>query len=432
MAFTDAYIRNLKTTKNMEDFREKAGENFGVRVYPTGTKVFFYVYSFDGRQHYLNLGKYPTCSLTEARKRLREAKSKLDQGINPVLEKAMAVAVRRRTPTVEELAKEYMEKHAMPNKKDWKKDRDCLKNDILPAWGKFKATDIKKRDVILLLEGIVDRGSPVQSNSVLAVARKMFNFAIERDLLEFSPFIGVKELGPKVVRSRYLSETEIKAFWSAINTSSMMDEMKRALKLILVTAQRPGEVISMHRKDIIGHWWTITADRAKNGREHLVYLSDLALELIGDKDGYIFESPRKIKIDATKTARKAIERNALAHAVRRNLPSNCCFDLENCKNDECKTNKLGCNDKNKFGVAYFRPHDLRRTANTHLARIKIPLEVREAILNHAKHELDAIYNLHDYQDEKQMAMEAWERELIRITQGSEPAKVIPIKFAANS
>lgn len=90
MAFTDAFIRNLKTVKSMEDFREKAGENFGVRVYPTGTKVFFYVFSFDGRQHYLNLGKYPACSLTEARKRLREAKSKLDNGINPLTERQTA------------------------------------------------------------------------------------------------------------------------------------------------------------------------------------------------------------------------------------------------------------------------------------------------------------------------------------------------------
>lgn len=53
MAFTDLYISNLKTTKSMKDFREKSGENFGVRVYPTGTMVFFYVYSFKGKQYNL-------------------------------------------------------------------------------------------------------------------------------------------------------------------------------------------------------------------------------------------------------------------------------------------------------------------------------------------------------------------------------------------
>jgi len=430
MAFTDAFIRNLNTTKSMEDFREKAGENFGVRVYPTGTKVFFLVFTFDGRQHYLNLGKFPTCSLAEARKRVREAKGKLDRGINPVTEKELSEAARRRTPTVAELAKEYMEKHALPNKKDWKKDQICLKNDILPAWGNRKASDIKKRDVILLLESVVDRGSPGQSNNVLGVARKMYNFAIERDLLETSPFIGVKALGPKVARTRYLSEAEIKAFWSALDVCGMTDEMKRALKLILVTAQRPGEVIGMHRKELNGHWWMIPADRAKNGREHRVYLTDLALELIGDKDGYIFESPRDLRIDATLTVKKAVDTNALAHALRRNCPGECCFDLDCCQNEECKKDKRPCDEKNKLGVAFFRPHDLRRTANTHLARIKVQLEVREAILNHAKRELDAVYNLHDYQDEKQLAMEKWEREFYRIVSGKESAKVISILKAA--
>ena len=432
MAFTDAFIRNLKTVKSMEDFREKAGENFGVRVYPTGTKVFFYVFSFDGRQHYLNLGKYPACSLTEARKRLREAKSKLDNGINPLTERQTAETLRRQTPTVEELAKEYMEKHVIPNKKDKDKDKYCLKRDILPAWGKRKASDIKKRDVILLLESVVDRGSPGQSNNVLGVARKMFNFAIERDLLEHTPFTGVKALGPKNARTRFLTEQEIKIMWDVFKTGCVSDVMKRVLRLILVTAQRPGEVAGMHRREINGHWWTIPPDRAKNGREHLVYLTDLSLELIGDRDGYIFESPRDKRIDATTFVKKSFDTNALSHALRRISPSDCSFDLDTCQNAVCKKDIRPCSEKNKLCIPFFRPHDLRRTANTHLARLKVPLEIREVILNHSRGELDAIYNLHDYQDEKQMAMEAWERELIRITQGSEPAKVIPIKFAANS
>jgi integrase len=430
MAFTDPYIRNLKTTKSMEDFREKAGENFGVRVYPTGTKTFFYVFSFDGKQHYLNLGKYPTCSLTEARKRHREAKSKLDRGINPLTERQTAEAIRLKTPTVEELAKEYMEKHVIPNKKDQYKDKHCLKNDILPAWGKRKASDIKKRDVILLLESVVDRGSPGQSNSVLGVARKMFNFAIERDLLEHTPFIGVKALGPKNARTRFLSEQEIKTVWDALKSGCVSNDMKRALRLILVTAQRPGEVAGMHRKEINGHWWTISADRAKNGREHLVYLTDLALELIGDKDGYIFESPRDRKLENNKTVKKPFDTNALSHALRRISPSDCGFDLDTCQNETCKKDKRPCGEKNKLGVPFFRPHDLRRTANTHFARLKVPLEIREVILNHSRGDLDAIYNLHDYQDEKQIAMEAWERELNRITKGKELANVIPMMKAS--
>ena len=230
----------------MEDFREKTGEGFGVRVYPSGTKVFFSSYEFEGKPRYINWGKYPSCTLSDARKKHREARTKIDKKIDPLAEKEQAKVERMRTPTVAELAKEYMEKHAKVFKRDWRKDEGFLNNDVIPAWGNRKASDIKKRDVIILLESIVERGAPIQSNSVLEVARKMFNFAIERDMLEYSPFISVKALGPKVVRHRYLVEDEIKLLWGNLSKSGMSDEIRRALKLIIVTAQRPGEVIGMH------------------------------------------------------------------------------------------------------------------------------------------------------------------------------------------
>lgn len=426
MAFTDPYVRNLKTTKRIEDFREKTGDGFGIRCYATGTKVFFFAYHFDGKPRYLNLGKYPACSLSDARKKHREAQSKLDKGIDPLTEKEQAETERKKTPTVAELIVEYMEKHAKPKKKDWRKDEGCLNKDVLPVWGKRKAIDIKKRDVILLLEGIVERGAPTQSNSVLEVTRKMFNFAIERGMLEYSPFLGVKPLGPKVVRKRYLLEGEIKTAWETLGKAGMTKEIRRALKLILVTAQRPGEVLGMHRREINGRWWTIPAERAKNGREHLVYLTERAIELIGNKDGFIFESPRPIVVKGQPSVPKPMDGNALASAVRSNCPTDCCYDRECCKDERCKKDERNCDEKNKLGIPFFRPHDLRRTANTHMARLKVPLEHREAILNHARGTLDGTYNLHDYQDEKKRGLEKWGRELERIISGKESGKVVSI------
>jgi len=152
--------------------------------------------------------------------------------------------------------------------------------------------------------------------------------------------------------------------------------------------------------------------------------------LIGDKDGYLFESPRPLEIEGQQSVPKPIECNAMAYAVRRNCPTECCFDHDTCQNDECKKDGRKCGEKNKLGVVFFHPHDLRRTANTHLARLKVPLEHREAILNHARGTLDGTYNLHDYQDEKQRAMEKWERELDRIIAEKEFGKVIYLNKAA--
>ena len=56
MKFTDSFVRNLQTDKRLEDIREGAG--FGVRVFYTGTKIFYFGYTFDSKRRCLNLGEY--------------------------------------------------------------------------------------------------------------------------------------------------------------------------------------------------------------------------------------------------------------------------------------------------------------------------------------------------------------------------------------
>lgn len=88
---------------------------------------------------------------------------------------------------------------------------------------------------------------------------------------------GGKEQG----RDRVLAPAEIKTVWTNIDACNMTDEIRRAIKLVLVTAQRPGEVIGMHSSEIEGVWWTIPKERSKNGREHRVYLTATELSLLG-------------------------------------------------------------------------------------------------------------------------------------------------------
>jgi len=122
---------------------------------------------------------------------------------------------------------------------------------------------------------------------------------------------------------------------------------------------------------------------------------------------------------------KPIEVNALAHVVRRNLKSPVKINGQEVfgKDGQPVT-------ENKLGVASFTPHDLRRTANTLMASCKIIKEHRERVLNHTLERLDGTYNLHDYDDEKQMALETLERKILQIINGSAAGKVVPIKRAA--
>jgi integrase len=376
------------------------------------------------------LGEYPIIDLKEARKQYAAAaaqvkllKNGLPGGADPVQVKIDKKAEReehRKTHTVAELVQEYIEKHAMTRKKSWAEDKRCLEKEVVPVWGRRKAKDVTKRDVVLLLEGIVERGSPVMANNAFEKIRKMFNFAVERSILDFSPCYGVKKLTKTESKDRVLSADEIKKIWSSIDVARMSDDIRRALKLILVTAQRPGEVIGMHSSEIDGKWWTIPAERAKNGRTHRVYLTEMALELIGDlkvideetgkevERGYIFPCPHGKKI-------QPIDGNAVAGAVRRNQE----WPVFDKKGKQLYTSDGKPATENLLMIDKFTPHDLRRTAATGMGELQFRDEVIDAVLNHVKKGVIATYNRHGYDQEKQQALEAWERKLLSIIASKE-------------
>lgn len=415
--FTDKFIMNLKPAT--KEYWTREGHGFSIRVLPSGEKTWYYIYTFDGRKRYMKLkeGGYPDVSLADAREAFDIAKVKVKNEIDPLSEKQQAQERRRKTPTVADLVCEYIVRHAKQFKKSWKDDERLLKKEVVPLWGNRKAEDIKKRDVILLLESIVDRGTPAMSNQVLKVTRKMFNFAVERDILQFTPFTGVKALAPNNRRERTLTETEIKTLWKSIDSASISDEIRRALRIVLVTAQRPGEVAGMHTREFDGHWWTIPAERSKNKREHRVYLTDTALELIGDTNGkgFIFPTPHKTK-------EKPIDSHALPVAVRRNLS----WPITDTKGKQLCDKDGKPATENKLEIEQFTPHDLRRTAATFIASMGFMDEIIDAVLNHVKKGIIRTYNRHDYDREKQQALEAWERKLKSITTGIE-SNVISIR-----
>ncbi|WP_225072743.1 site-specific integrase [Desulfuromonas sp. CSMB_57] len=330
----------------------------------------------------------------------------------------------RQDITVDRLIAEYVERYAKRHKVRWEEDERALKKDVSPEWGQRKVKDIRRADVVRLLEGIVARGAPVQACNILEKCRKMFNLAMTWGHIESNPFAGQPRPAPRPERDRVLSNAEIKTLWEALDSENivMSAPLRLAFKLILVTGQRPGEVIGMHRREIDGRWWIIPKERTKTRRSaHRVYLSDLAMELLGEGEGYLFPSP---------AGGKPIAENALALSLRRNILG---------KNVVKKTKGLAGRKRhyaarkaempvviNRIGVDHFVPHDLRRTFLTGLARLRVAFEVRERIVNHSLGKLERTYNQHDYDREKMAAMQRWSEELQRILQG-QVAKVINIE-----
>lgn len=435
--FTDLFLKSLKPKDKEYTAREKGG--FGIRVLPSGRRVFFFLYRVDGQRRFLNLGEYPDgIDLKEARKKYEAAaaqvkllKDGLPGGADPVqvkVDKSVEREEQRGATTVKMLVEDYLKLYAEKKKKSWLEDKRILEKEILGMvaegqrqegavnWSKRPAADITKRDIVILLNKIVERNAPGTANNTFKIVRTMFNWACEQSILETSPCDRVKMPAPMVVKDRALNADEIKTFWAALadKSISMKPEVRQMLKLVLITAQRPGEIAGMHTSEIDGEWLTIPAERSKNKKSHRVYLTPLARGIIAEAiqrtkrireipaereySGYIFPCPHHAKD-------KSIQRHAMSRGLKRNESPDGTTTL---------------------GVATFTPHDLRRTAATQMSELKFMDEVIDAILNHTKQGIIATYNKNKYDAEKQQVLEAWERKLISITTGGDSAKVIPI------
>ena len=394
MRFTDRSIAALKSKTARYEVWEDGRTGFGVRVAPSGRRSWVYMYRFAGRPRRMTLGTYPEVSLADARVANAKAKQKLARGVDPGSESVAARRAERSAETVAELIDEYLEKHARPKKRSAAEDERCLMKDVHPRWGNRKAKHITRRDVIVLLDRIVDRGSPIMANRLLAVVRRMFAFAVDRDIIEVNPCLGVKEPGKETRRDRVLSEAEIKAFWAGLDKAGMTDQVRLALRFLLVSAQRRGEVIEAQWSefDLPNTLWTIAAERSKNGVAHAVPLSPLAMDLlatiraVGGESRWLFPSP--------KGGDRPIIRTSVNHALH--------------VNDDVD------------GLGDFTPHDLRRSAASHMTALRISRLTVSKILNHTDRGVTAIYDRHSYLPEKRHALDAWGARLQEIV-SAEPA-----------
>ena len=334
----------------------------------------------------MSIGRWPVWTATAARARAKQLRRMIDLGQDPLGERQ----ARRGEPTFAQVAAEYLKRHAA-RKKSGYRDEAWLRKDVLPEWGPLKASELRRRDVIRLIEEKAET-APIAANRLLALIRTVFNFAIDRDLLEANPAARVKPPGKEVKRDRVLNAGEIRAFWQGLEGAKMGPEMRTLLRMILITAQRPGEVTmaGWEEFDLESDWWTIPSERSKNGLAHRVPLSSLALEqleVLQRRDRWVFASRR-------------------GGPFYRTSPANALIDNRNC-----------------FAIAHFAAHDLRRTAASHMTSAGVSRLVVSKILNHVERGVTSTYDRHSYDLEKQQAMNTWDRKL-RAILNSETGKIV--------
>jgi integrase len=255
----------------------------------------------------------------------------------------------------------------------------------------MRAKEITRRDVKDMVEKIAKR-APIMANRTLDLLRRIFKWGIEEDIVAASPCYPIRKPGKEHARSRTLTEDEIKKVWAALDGATTGKKAQRklrlqtaaSLKLRIITAQRGGEVMSMEWSEINGDWWTIPEKKSKNGLEHRVPLSPMALRIISQMKSLAENKPSKYIFPSPKGD---------GH-------------IENVQKAIQQIRKLtGIN---------FVGHDLRRTAASLMTGMGIPRLVVGKILNHVEPGVTKVYDRHSYDKEKREALESWSKRLMVI------------------
>ncbi|MDD2318295.1 MAG: integrase arm-type DNA-binding domain-containing protein, partial [Desulfobacterales bacterium] len=265
MTLTDLQVRKMRPENHRFEILDQAG--LYIRVAPSGRKSWIFRYLFNGIPRRMQLGVFPAVSLAEAREKHGAAMTDVQRGIDPGDVFQSEKAKRKAQPTFADLLEEFWEIE-LKQKQTGKERRRLIEKDAVPVWKNRKADSITRRDAVLLVDKVRQR-APVGANRFQSVLVRIFNFAAERGIIEASPLVGLRKT-PEKTRSRVLTDDEIRRLWEALDLQNTAIDIYRvsklALKLLLLTGQRPGEVCGMSwdEIDFAEGFWNIPARRMKN------------------------------------------------------------------------------------------------------------------------------------------------------------------------
>jgi integrase len=338
-----------------------------VVTHPSAAKVFKVVYRHGRRPRWLSLGD-ASIGIAGARRLAARVLFQVAEGRDPQGERR----AERAAGTFADLADRYVAEWSRRRNKSWEQAASLVRKHLVPRWRNVPARAITRADV----RGAI--AAPILANQVLAAASAIFTWAVNVEAIAFNPARGV-ERNPTTSRARVLSDSELRTLWPRFDP---------ALKLLVLTGQRPGEVANMRRRDIVDGWWHLSGAPAadwpgtKNGADHRVWLSEPALALI---EPHIADRSR-----------------SRSEALLRRL---------------CAEN----------GIDPARPHDLRRTCLTTITRLGFSRDAMDRVANHRDGRVRDVYDRHCYENEDRVIMAAVARHVIAIVEGRAEGNVVRLR-----
>jgi integrase len=393
----DAWVRHAGRTEDRSylvwDSRQPAlAVQF--QAAPSSHRAFKVIYRFHGRPRWFTIGDATKISVEDARRQATVVMGQVSAERDPAAEKK----THRGDGTFGQLREKYLEECAKKRNKSWRQGKK-LADGYLAKWDRVQASSVTKSDVKALHRALGDR--PSLANQVLAAASAIFSWAVREDVagVTVNPCAGI-ERRETSERERVLDDGEVPRVWAALRD---VDPVKcLALRTVLLTGQRPGEVAAMRREHVRDGWWLMPGEPdpktqwpgTKNSRSHRVFLARALRDMLDldGGEGFVFANSQGNSVGPLDDAMRNV-----SAALRL---------------DEAA-----------------RPHDLRRTFGTTVASLEYTRDDMDRILNHVKRSVTDIYDRHKYAKRDERIMEAVCARLLQLAEGRPADNVVALRSA---
>jgi integrase len=398
MRLTVKSAEGIKLPKGKADYIEFDDDitGFGLRLREGGSRTWIYQYRIGSKQRRMVLGSAKSVPLSLARQNASKLEAHVKLGGDPAMDKE--TARRDADNTLGSLVERYLE----ARKSEWRPRSEAEINRHLTKHAKtlhkMPIGAVDQRNIASLLGVIAKDAGNVTANRVRASLCAFFGWVIREGIkLPEGNVASYTNKREEKSRERVLTDAELKTIWK----SCLDDDYAAVLKLLMLSGQRANEIAELRWDEVHDDQIVLPSERTKNGRAHVVPLSEPAKAILSkfprkdreyvfgrDNTGFQGWSKAKEKIDAR-----------IAEAGK--------------------------------PLAHWTVHDLRRTLATQMAELGIQPHIIEAVLNHVsghKSGVAGIYNRATYDKEKRDALNLWAEHLLAVIQGKRPV-VVPLKRA---
>ncbi|WP_230080498.1 tyrosine-type recombinase/integrase, partial [Burkholderia pseudomallei] len=218
------------------------GGGLVLEVMTSGSKFWRYRYSLHGKQQpVVTIGEYPAVSLTAARERARRYAEIVAGGVSPVADARKDRGAVKSLDTIHEFAEYWIEQQMMGKSAEYlRTTRRALEKDIYPAIGGKSVSDVTPGDVLAICDRIKKRGAPKMALSTRNILKRIYEYAIARQLVMSNPAqaIVARFVATQASRDRVLSPNEIGRVLRAVYASSIRRPLKLAIHLLVLTMVR--------------------------------------------------------------------------------------------------------------------------------------------------------------------------------------------------